>query len=200
MIRVVFAAAVMLSSSVALAAGGGDEAPIRFLPTGIMDPALLFALVNFGLLLALLGWKARPPINAFVLKKHKEIKDGLEEGTRLRKQAEDKFAEYAEKTKAVEADVDALIADIRAEAAAEKARLLKDAAAQAEATKKAAESRIAAEIQRARIEIEREVAAAAVAAAEKTIREKVKASDHQALFDNFIAELGSAKPAERRPS
>ena len=156
------------------------------------DPPLLLALINFGLLLALLGWKAVPALREYWAKKSDDIKDGLEEGTRLREEAEAKLEEYTQRIKDVDAEVEDLIKDIRAEAEAEKERILAEAKAQAEATKKAAEERIAAEIQEARTEIEREVVIAAVAAAEKILQGKVGPQDHQHLVTSFIDSLGDS--------
>ena len=100
------------------------------------DPPLILALINFALLLALLGWKAVPALKEYWAKKSNSIRDGLEEGARLRQEAEKKLEEYTQRIKDVDGEVDALINEIRAEAAAEKERILAEAKAQAEATKK----------------------------------------------------------------
>lgn len=165
------------------------------------NPPLLLALINFGLLLALLGWKAVPAMRRYWTNKSEMIRGGLEEGTRLREEAEAKLEEYDKRIKDVDAEVDALVEDIRAEADAEKKRILEEAEAQAEATRKAADARIAAEIAAARIAIEREVAAAAIAAAESILRDKVGPNDHQELVSSFISSLGeSPSTTSGRPS
>jgi F0F1-type ATP synthase membrane subunit b/b' len=66
------------------------------------------------------------------------------------------------------------------------------AEAQAAAVKKDAEQRIAAEIQRARVELAREVSLAATAAAEKLLRDKATAADHTKLIDTFVKDVEQA--------
>jgi F0F1-type ATP synthase membrane subunit b/b' len=58
--------------------------------------------------------------------------------------------------------------------------------------KREAQLRIESEIARARLALEREVVAAAVAAAEKVLRERTTPEDQARLFDGFIATLGAA--------
>ncbi|MEM9490729.1 MAG: hypothetical protein AAGC55_16395, partial [Myxococcota bacterium] len=69
----------------------------------------------------------------------------------------------------------------------------------AAAMKRDAEERIAADLARARVEIEREVVAAAVAAAEKLIREGANQGDQTRLIDKFISDMkDQVKHSEER--
>jgi len=181
--------------------GGGEELNVADFSykDEHKNPPLVLALVNFGLLLSLLGWKAVPALKSYWAKKSDSIRDGLQEGARLRKEAEAKLEEYTQRIKDVDREVDALIQEIRAEAEAEKERILAEARAQAEATKKAADERIAADIRMARQEIEREVVAAAVAAAEGMLRGKVVPADQDKLVSTFIASLDSSAASTTSP-
>lgn len=154
-----------------------------------MSPPFILMLVNFGIVLIILGKVAAPRLGSYVRTRHQTIKEALEESALLREQARAKLDEYTERVKAAEQEVDKMIADIRADAEAEKARILADADAQAAALKRDAESRIAAEIDRARLELEREVVAVAVAAAEKIIREKATGEDQSKLVTTFIEDV-----------
>ena len=88
---------------------------------------------------------------------------------------------------------------MRADADAEKQRILAAAEAQAAQMKRDAEQRIAAEIELARAQLTREVTAAAAAATEKLLREKLTAGDQQQLVSGFIADVqGAAKAAPGR--
>jgi F0F1-type ATP synthase membrane subunit b/b' len=84
-----------------------------------------------------------------------------------------------------------MIDGMRADAEADKVRILAAAEAQAVALKKDADERIAAEIDRARLLLAREVAVAATGAAEKLLRDKTTAGDHQQLVSTFITGLAS---------
>lgn len=163
-----------------------------------MPPPFGLAIMNFAVFAAILVWKAGPPLRSFVEQRHISIKDALDEGRRLRKEAQEKLAEYDGRIAGVQSEVDELIAEIRQSAELEKQRILADAERQAEAMKKNAESQIAAEIERARGELEREVMAAAVAAAETIIREKATPADHKKLIDGFLDDLQKT-PSNEQP-
>jgi F-type H+-transporting ATPase subunit b len=168
---------------------GEDGEPVEQEP---MAPPLGLAFMNFAVFAFILVWKAGPPIKSFVQTRHTTIKEALEEGKRLRDEAAGKLEEYSARIRGVEAEVDKLIADVRAAAEDEKKRIIADAERQAEQMKKAAEDQIAAEIERARGELEKEVMTAALAAAEKMITEKATAADHQKLIDGFLVDLADA--------
>jgi len=162
-----------------------------------MPPPFGLAIMNFAVFAAILVWKAGPPLRSFVEQRHVSIKDALDEGRRLRKEAQAKLAEYDGRIAGVQAEVDELIAEIRKAAEQEKQRILADAEHQAAAMKKSAESQIAAEIDRARAELEREVMAAAVAATETLIREKATPADQKKLVDGFLDDLQKPQSGEQ---
>jgi F-type H+-transporting ATPase subunit b len=88
---------------------------------------------------------------------------------------------------------------MRADAEADKKRILEAAERQAAQMKRDAELRIAAEIETARAVLTREVTAAATAATEQILREKLTAADQQKLVGAFIGDLqGAASRKEAR--
>jgi F-type H+-transporting ATPase subunit b len=157
-----------------------------------MAPPFVLALVNFAIFGFIIVKMGGPKVQSYLAGRHETVKHELAEAARLRLEAENKLAEYGKRVAEVNREVDTLIAEIRADADAEKQRILDDAATQAAAMKRDAEERIASEIARARAELEREVVAAAVAAADKILRERTTPADQKALFDGF---LGSLTPA-----
>jgi F-type H+-transporting ATPase subunit b len=156
------------------------------------SPPFAFALINFAILLALLAWKGKPFAQKTAQDRHDLIKSALDEAARLRKQAADKLAEYETRLKAADAEIQQMVAGMRTDAENEKQRILAAAAAQAAHMKRDAEQRIAAEIELARAQLTREVTAAATAATEKLLREKMTAGDQQKLVAGFIADVQSA--------
>lgn len=165
-----------------------------------MSPPIVLMIVNFGLLLILLGWKAMPAVRRATRQRSEKISDALDDAARLRTEAKAKLDEYSERIKDAEREVDDLIKGIRADAEAEKKRIIENAEAQAAALKRDAETRIAAEIARARTALEREVVAAAIAAAETVLRSKTTSADQIKLVDGFVASIKDAAkaPAEKR--
>lgn len=160
-----------------------------------MPPPFLAALVNFGVFAFLLGKYGGPSIARYVRDRHETIARQLDEATRLRDEAKARLDEYTAKIAGLQGEIDKLVASIRKEADDEKQRILADAEARAVRLRKDAEMQIDAEIHRARTTLEREVVLAAVAAAEKILREKTSDTDHRALADRFVAALDvSTKP------
>ena len=157
-----------------------------------MSAPFVLMLLNFGILLVILAKLGGPAARKAAETRSDEIKGALDEAAKLRKQAAAKLDEYNGKLAASEAEMTALLAGMRSDAEADKARILANAEKLAAAVKRDAELRIAAEIDRARTELAREVALAAAGAAEKLLREKTNATDHATLVDGFIRDVEAA--------
>lgn len=162
-----------------------------------MSPPFIFMLINFGLLLILLGKFASPAARKLAEERHDLIKNALDEAAKLRKQATERLAEYEAKLAKADSEIKALVDGMRADAESDKKRILAAAEAQAALLKKDAELRIAAEIEQARAVLSREVAIAAASATEKLLREKTTNDDQSKLVTSFIADVGAAKQEKR---
>lgn len=161
----------------------------------VMSPPFVFMLLNFGILMFILGKFGGPIARKSAEERHDQIKTALDEAAKLRDEAEKKLAEYETRIKDVDSEVKKLVDGIRADAEADKARILAAATKQAEQMKKDAETRIAAEIEFARASLQREVAVAASGATEKLLREKVTGDDQTKLVTTFISNVASQKEA-----
>lgn len=157
-----------------------------------MSAPFALMLLNFGLLLVILAKFGGPAARKMAETRSDQIKGALDEAAKLRSAAADKLSEYGAKLSAAEAEMKSMLDGMRADAEAERARIMAAAEAQAAAVKKDAEQRIAAEIQRARVELAREVALAATAAAEKLLRDKATPADHTKLIDTFVRDVEQA--------
>ncbi|HKA89647.1 MAG TPA: ATP synthase F0 subunit B [Haliangiales bacterium] len=146
-------------------------------------------LLNFAAFLFIIGKYAGPSMKKAVRERHDRIKRDLEESARLRAEAQRKVDEYGAKLASLQAEIDKLVSTIRAEAEAEKRRILGDAQARADRMKRDAEMQVQAEIQRVRLMLEREAVVAAVALAEKLLVEKTTDVDQKALADRFLKAL-----------
>ena len=163
-----------------------------------MSPPFVFMLLNFGILLLILAKFGGPAARKLAAERHDQIKSALDEAAKLREQAAKKLSEYETRIKDVDAEVKKLVDGIRADAEADKARILEAAAVQAAQMKKDAEQRIAAEIELARAQLAREVAAAATNATEKLLKEKVTADDQNKLVSTFIGNVQNGARKEVR--
>jgi len=151
-------------------------------------PFVLMVL-NFVVLLAVLAKWGWPVASKLAADRHDQIKNALEEAAALRKKAADKLAEYESRIKAANAEIATMVEGMRADAAADRKRIIAAAEAQSAQMQKDAEQRIAAELELARAKLTREVAAAAIAATEKLLRDKVTPADQQRLVGGFISDI-----------
>ncbi|TMQ18818.1 MAG: hypothetical protein E6J91_07295 [Deltaproteobacteria bacterium] len=164
------------------------------------SPPFVFALINFAILLGLLAWQGKPLAQKTARERHDLIKSALDEAARLRQQAADKLAQFESRLVAADAEIQQMVEGMRVDTENEKQRILAAAEAQAAQMKRDAELRIAAEIELARVELTREVTAAAAAATEKLLREKMTAGDQQKLVATFITDVqGGAGPGRTSP-
>jgi F-type H+-transporting ATPase subunit b len=162
-----------------------------------MSAPFLFMLLNFGLLLVILGKYGGPVARNMAQERHDSIKSALDEAAKLRDQAQQKLTEYETRIKDVDVEVKKLVDGIRADAEADKKRILEAASVQAAQMKRDAEARIAAEIELARHQLTKEVTAAAAGATEKLLREKVTSDDQNKLVSTFISNVSSTRTEAR---
>ena len=162
-----------------------------------MSAPFVLMLLNFGVLLLILAKWGGPAARKVAQERHDAIKTALDEAAKLREQAAQKLAEYETRIKDVDTEVKKLVDGIRADAEADKKRILEAAAAQAAIMKRDAELRIAAEIQLARTQLTREVTVAATSATEKLLKEKVTSDDQNKLVSTFISNVQGGRKEAR---
>jgi F-type H+-transporting ATPase subunit b len=158
-----------------------------------MPTPFVLMLLNFAILVWILIKYGRPAARKMAETRSDQIKSALDEAARLRDDAKAKLEEYSKRLAAADAEMTKMIEQVRADAEADRVRVIAAAEAQATALKKDAEERIAAEIAIARLALAQEVATAAAAAAEQLIRDKATSADHTKLVDGFIAEVATGQ-------
>jgi F-type H+-transporting ATPase subunit b len=154
-----------------------------------MSAPFILALVNFALFLFILAKYGAPAARTMAAERHDQIKNALDEAAKLRGEAEAKLADYDKRISGLDAEIAKLVAGIRADAEADKARILKAADEQSATMKRDAELRIAAEIEYARAALRSEVTAAATKATEALLRDKLQPSDQEKLVSTFISDV-----------
>ena len=155
-----------------------------------MSAPFVLALVNFAILLLLLAKYLAPAGKKVAQERHDQIKTALDEAAKLRDEAKQKLTEYEARIAGVDAEIQKLVDGIRADAEADKKRILENAERQAVQMKRDADQRIAAEIELARAQLRQEVAAAAASAATALVRDRSTPDDQKRLVSSFISSLG----------
>ncbi|HEX5060392.1 MAG TPA: ATP synthase F0 subunit B [Kofleriaceae bacterium] len=162
-----------------------------------MSAPFVLMLLNFGVLLLILAKWGGPVARKLAQDRHDQIKSALDEAAKLRDQAATKLAEYEAKVKGLDNEVKQIVDGIRADAEADKKRILESATAQAAQMKRDAEQRIAAEIEYARKALQKEVTVAASTATEKLLKDKVTGDDQNKLVSTFITNVQNGRKEAR---
>lgn len=163
-----------------------------------MPPPFGMALINFCIFAFIMYRLAGQPLMDAVRTRHLKVKKDLDEAAELRQAAAAKLKEYESRLAAVDAEVSALINQLRADAEAEKTQLIANAETEAERIRRDAESQIATEMLRIRRELRREVVEAAIATARKVIAENTTAEDQKRLAEQYLRELAGVAGPEAR--
>lgn len=162
-------------------------------------PPFGFALVNFGIFLAIMSRLAWKPLKQFMSDRHDRIASDLDAAAKLRAEAEATLQQYETKLGGIDREIDTLLAQIRKEAEAEKARIMAAAEADAKRLRQEAERQIAAEIDRARRELRRGVIEAAIGAAEESLGKNIGADDQRKMAEKYVHDV-EARAKAGRPS
>ena len=168
-------------------------------------------ILNFGALLFLLVKFGGPPVAKALAARHQQIKSDLASAAETRAAAQARFEQQEKRLASLEQEIATIAASIKQEAEAEKARLIALSEERARRIREESEFIIEQQIKQAEEDLRREVAAAAVALAEKIVRSQMGPGDQQRMIDSFVGDIatpsgartngtphsGSASPAGR---
>ena len=189
---------------------GGEHGEAHEAPA--MDWGRLgWQIMNFGALLFLLVKFGGPPVAKALEARHQQIKSDLASAAETRAAAQARFEQQEKRLASLEHEIAAIAASIKQEAEAEKARLIALSEERARRIREESEFIIEQQIKQAEEDLRREVAAAAVALAEKIVRSQMGPGDQQRMIDSFVGDIatpngartngtphsGSASPAGR---
>jgi F-type H+-transporting ATPase subunit b len=156
---------------------------------------LAFQLLNFAGLVAILYFGGRKAVRAALQSRHQQIKSDLASAAEVRAAAQARFEQQEKRLASLEQEIATIAASIKQEAEAEKQRLIAMAEDRAKRIREESEFIIEQQVKQAQEDLRREVAAAAVALAEKIVRTKMVPADQQRLIDSFVGDIGSPNGA-----
>ena len=161
----------------------------------ISAKTLGFQLLNFAVLVFLLVKFGGPAVSKALQARSQQIKTDLASAAELRAAAQARFEQQEKRLASLEQEIAAITASIKQEAEAEKARLIAMAEERARRIRAESEFIIEQQVKQAEEDLRREVAAAAVALAEKIVRSQMGAGDQQRLIDSFVGDIAHANGA-----
>src|SRR5262245_21787068 len=146
-------------------------------------------MLNFGVLVFLLIKFGGPAVRKALEARHQQIKSDLASAAEARAAAQARFEQQEKRLAALESEIAAIVAGIKQEAEAEKARLIAMAEDRAKRIREQSEFIIEQQVRQAQEDLRREVAIAAVALAEQIVRNQLGPADQQRLIDTFVGDV-----------
>jgi F-type H+-transporting ATPase subunit b len=151
----------------------------------------VFKVVNFGVLVAVLIKFAGKPLQDFLAKRSKTVKDKIEESDRLLKEAEQLRAAYEEKLSRLEGEMELYRQTVIEETEMQRKKILDDAAAMAGRIREQARLMYEQELREVQSRIREEIAGLTMHKAQDILTEKMTKKDHDKMVEEFIHKLGS---------
>jgi F-type H+-transporting ATPase subunit b len=145
--------------------------------------------LNFGVLVFILAWFGGRAINKALAARHHQIKTDIASAAEVRAEAETKLKKQEARLASLETEIAELRRGLKAEAEAEKARLI--AAAEERVKRIQAETQflLDQQVREAEGRLRREAAEVALRAAEELLRKSMGPVDQQRLLDTFVADV-----------
>jgi F-type H+-transporting ATPase subunit b len=153
---------------------------------------LVFPAINLLLLIAVLVYFARKPIQRFFADRREGVQEELQQAAALRDEATRRYAEWQRKLVDLDAEIERLRAVSRERTELERERMLADARAAAERIRADARAAVEQELRSARVQLREEAADLAIGLAAERLRGEVTDADRDRLLDEFIERIGQA--------
>jgi F-type H+-transporting ATPase subunit b len=164
----------------------GAEPSLLWRPKGMPVPFGALAL-NAMILYFLLYKFGKEPIAKGLRDRKQSIMKGMEDAARMKAQAEARLAEYEQKLKDIDQEVDRIRREMKEAGEAERARIVAEAKERRARMERDARTLIEQELKAAREELLKETVRAAVKSAEASLSARIGDADQQRLADEYLA-------------
>jgi len=154
---------------------------------------LIWAIINFLVLLAILYKFLWNPILNALDKRRNEIKENLSSAEDLKRQAEKVLDEYRKQLDEAKNEAQEIINQANKTAEDAKSRILAQAKEEAARISQRAREDIQREKEQALEELRDEIAALAVMAAGRVLEKNISKEDHEKLVQEFLSEVGEVQ-------
>ena len=156
-------------------------------------------LFNFGVLVFILVKFGGGAINKALTARHQQLKADLASAAALRAAAEGNLARQEARLGSLEQEIAELRRGIKAEAEAEKARLIAAAEERAQRIKTETAFLVEQQVREAEVKLRRESVDAALKIAEEILRRSIGSDDQKRLIDTFVGNVGETTARQGRP-
>jgi F-type H+-transporting ATPase subunit b len=180
-------AAVQSAGHEAPGEGNAEHAEGHGEHAGFSGKTFALQLLNFGVLLFILIWFGGRAMNKSLRSRHEQLKGDINEATRLRDEAAQKFKAQDQRVADLEKEIAALRASLRQDAEREQARLLEGAQERAKKIQDEMRFQLNQQVKEAELLLRAEVASASVKLAEELVRKSLNTDDERRLAQEFVA-------------
>jgi F-type H+-transporting ATPase subunit b len=167
-------------------------------PPSINVKKLGLQVLNFSVLLFILIKFGGPAISKALAARHSQMKADLAAASAARADAEARLAVQEKRLGALEQEIESIRTGVKAEAQAEKARLIALAEERAKRIKEETSFALGQQVKEAEERLRREVAMAAVDLAEQMVRKSLGAADQQRFVDTFVTDVATGQTGTPR--
>ena len=150
---------------------------------------LVFRIMNFTLLVAVLFFLLRKPIGQGLEARRQGIKDQLDDLERQKEESQRQLAETKQKLSQLDAEVQRIVAEYVQMGETAKAKILEEARASADKLQEQAKKNIENEFASAKQQLMAEMAEQAVSMAEELIRKNIQDQDQERIIDEYLEKV-----------
>ena len=166
----------------------GGELPAHETPQ-IHGKSLALQLLNFAVLVGVLVKFGGPAVGKALAARHQQLKADLAAASTARAEAEARLALQEARLAALEQEIEGIRTGVKAEAEAEKARLIAMAEERAKRIREETTFVLEQQVKEAEERLRREVALASVNLAEQMVKKSFGPADQQRLVDTFVNDV-----------
>jgi F-type H+-transporting ATPase subunit b len=159
---------------------------------------LIEGIVNFAIFIGALYYFAKKPLKNYLEKRSQAVSSQLQEAGTLRRQAEEKLAEYQRRLEEFDKERQRVLENYRREAEADRQALVEESHRHAERIRADAKTVIEYESKRARAELRERVVQEAIRIARLAIQERLDDPTRERLVREYTEALVDLKP--QRPA
>lgn len=156
---------------------------------GVPWGKLVFSTINFAIFVYILRRAAWPVLRNWVAERRTKIAEALAQADRARREAEALRAEWQRRLDHLGSELESMLAQARQDIAVERDQILAAARRTAETIRRDAERTAASELRGAREQLRAEVAAQALAIAERLAPQRLTAADQQRFVAEFVEQV-----------
>ncbi len=153
------------------------------------DPALGFMFINFAILAVIVYMIMRKPISKMVTTRKGSLETALKEANELREEAQKALRLAKERTDSLDLEMARIREEILNAGKAESQRISEDAERRFKRMDDESAALLEQEVARMSAEIRREVVDEIVSTAQRVITEKIQASDHDRLAEDYMKSM-----------